>query len=418
MAEVIPFKGVLFNVPKISKISGEDLLAPPYDIITSEYRETLYKQSPYNIVKVDFGKELPEDNDKQNRYTRAKKYIDLWLNEEALLVSEQPCFYLYEVSYKIKDKEQKLRGFLGLVRLEPLGKGNIYPHEYTHSKPKKDRLELMRHCEGNISPIFSLYNGQGKETSALLSKTSMERPYIEAKDSYGSIHRLWKIQDNTSNSTIKKELEESAIFIADGHHRYETALEYQKEIRKQKGASDKPQPHDYVLMFLANMADKGISILPTHRLVKSISPDALDILSADFEIQEMRNNFDIPSAIAGKRDVYGLYTGGEYWYRLSYKGEGIHGVPSALKNLDVTILHELIFKQLLDIDTVAYEMDVEKCLKMVREKEFAAAFFLNPTRVEDVENVALAALRMPPKSTYFYPKLMTGMVLNIFNKSF
>jgi uncharacterized protein (DUF1015 family) len=418
MAEVIPFKGVLFNVPKISKISGEDLLAPPYDIISPEYRETLYNKSPYNIVKVDFGKELPEDNDKQNKYTRAKEYLEAWLKEEVLLVSDQPCFYLYEISYNIKNKEQKLSGFLGLVRLEPLGKGNIYPHEYTHSKPKKDRIELMRHCEGNISPIFSLYNSQVKGISALLSKTGKSKPYIEAKDSDASIHRLWKIQDSASNRTIKDELDGSAIFIADGHHRYETALEYQKEMRKKKGASDKPVPHDYVLMFLANMADEGISILPTHRLIKSISPDALDILSADFEIEEMHNNFDISSAIAGKRDVYGLYTGGEHWYRLSYKGEGIHGVPSALKNLDVTILHELIFKQILDIDSVSYEMDVQKCLDLVRDNEFAAAFFLNPTRVEDVENVALASLRMPPKSTYFYPKLMTGLVLNIFNKSF
>ena len=418
MAEVIPFKGVLFNVPKISKISGEDLLAPPYDIITPEYRETLYDQSPYNIVKVDFGKELPEDNDNGNRYTRAKEYLDLWLNEEALLVSDQPCFYLYEVSYKIKDKELKLSGFLGLVRLEPLGKGNIYPHEYTHSKPKKDRLELMRHCEANISPIFSLYNSQGNGISGLLSKTSKTKPYIEAKDSDSSIHRLWTINDNASNRTIMNELDGSAIFIADGHHRYETALEYQKEMKKKNSSSDKPAPHDYVLMFLANIADEGISILPTHRLVKSISPDILELLSADFDIQEMQNNIDIPSAIAGKRDVYGLYKGGEYWYRLSYKGEGIHGVPSVLKNLDVTILHELIFKQILDIDSVEYEMDVQKCLNLVREKEFAAAFFLNPTRVEDVENVALASLRMPPKSTYFFPKLMTGLVLNIFNKSF
>lgn len=418
MAEVIPFKGVLFNVPKISKSSGEELLAPPYDIITPEYREELYNKSPYNIVKVDFGKELPEDNGKESRYTRAKEYLNAWLNEEALLASDQPCFYLYEISYKIKDKALKLSGFLGLVRLEPLGKGKIYPHEYTHSKPKKDRLELMKHCEANISPIFSLYNSRGKGISAVLSKTGKTKPYIEAKDIDGSIHRLWKIQDKDSNRTIMNELDGSAIFIADGHHRYETALEYQKGMKKKNSSSDRPMPHDYVLMFLANIADEGISILPTHRLVKSISPDILELLSADFDIQEMRNNFDIASAIAGKRDVYGLYTGGEYWYRLSYKGEGIHGVPSHLKNLDVTILHELIFKQILDIDSVAYEMDVQKCLNLVRDKKFAAAFFLNPTRVEDVENVALASLRMPPKSTYFFPKLMTGLVLNIFKKSF
>lgn len=418
MAEVVPFKGVLFNVPEISKVSGEDLLAPPYDIITPEYRDELYNKSPYNIVRVDFGKGFPDDNDKENKYTRAKAYLESWIKEGALTVSDNSCFYSYEISYRIKEKVQKLRGFLGLVRLEPLGKGNIHPHEYTHSKPKKDRMDLMRYCEANISPIFSLYNSLEKGISEVLSEISRAKPYIEAKDSFGSIHCLWEIQDIDFNSTITKELEGKAIFIADGHHRYETALEYQKEMRINKGPSDKPEPYDYVLMFLTNMADEGITILPTHRLIKSIPSDALDILSTDFEIQEMRNNLDITAAIAGKRDVYGLYTGGDAWYRLSYKGEGIHGVPPALKDLDVTILHDLIFKQLLDIDSIAYEMDVDKCVKLVREKEFEAAFFLNPTQVEDVERVALASLRMPPKSTYFYPKLLTGLVLNIFKNTF
>jgi uncharacterized protein (DUF1015 family) len=171
-------------------------------------------------------------------------------------------------------------------------------------------------------------------------------------------------------------------------------------------------------MFLANMADEGLTILPTHRLVKDMPADALDILSSDFDIEEKKISDDIAPAIAGKRDVYGLYTGGDTWYRLSYRGEGIHGVAPALQDLDVTVLHDLIFKQLLDIETVYYEMDVQKCLEMVRAEKFRAAFFLNPTGVYDVERVALASLRMPPKSTYFYPKLMTGMVLNIFKNSF
>ncbi|MBI5640661.1 MAG: DUF1015 domain-containing protein [Nitrospirae bacterium] len=418
MAEVVPFKGILFNVSRVSASSGEDLLAPPYDIITSEQKAELYAKNTYNIVRVDFGKDLQGDNESENRYTRAKAYLDTWLNERALIRSCNPCFYSYEISYKIDDKDKTLRGFLGLVRLEELGKGNIHPHEYTHSKPKKDRLNLMRICHANISPIFSLYNGRDKIASKILSDVNRASPYIEAKDGDGSIHRLWEITDQSSIGSIQQELEGKAVFIADGHHRYETALEYQREMRQREGDSDRPRPHDYVLMFIANMADEGLTILPTHRLVKNIPPDTLDLLSNDFEIQEIRNNFDITGAIAGKRDVYGLYTGGDTWYRLSYKGEGIHGVPPPLKNLDVTILHDLIFKQLLDIEKVSYEMDVGKCLQMIREKEFEAAFFLNPTQVYDVEKVALASLRMPPKSTYFYPKLLTGLVINIFENTF
>lgn len=417
MAEVIPFRGVLFNVSKVSKGSGEDLLAPPYDIITPEQQQELYDKSPHNIIRIDFGKKNPGDDELQNRYSRARSFLENWIQEETLITSRVPGFYSYEVNYTIQGKSLTLRGFLGLVKLEALGKGNIHPHEYTHSKPKKDRLDLMRFCEANISPIFSLYNSPSRKTSALLSDKNRVKPYLEGKDYDGALHRLWQIEDPESISIICEELSDKSIFIADGHHRYETALEYQREMQKKEGYSDRPRPYDYVLMFLANMADEGLTILPTHRLVKGLPNDALDQLSADFDIQEMQINDDILAAIAGKRDVYGLYTGGNVWYRLSYKGEGIHGVPPVLKDLDVTILHDLIFKQLLDIENVSYEMNIQKCLQSVQSGEFSAAFFLNPTGVYDVERVALASLRMPPKSTYFYPKLMTGMVLNIFKNS-
>ena len=417
MAEVVPFRGVLYNIPDVSEAKGGELLAPPYDIITPEYRETLYQRSPYNIVRIDFGAKLPDDDDGRNRYTRAKDFLGGWLEQGVLVRSKAPSFYSYEISYTIGNTEKKLRGFLGLVRLEELGKGNIHPHEYTHSKPKKDRLNLMRICGANISPIFSLYRGDGGKTAAILAEANEAVPYIEAEDPDGAVHRLWEVSEKKAIAVIGKELENKAVFIADGHHRYETALEYQREMRAKEGPSDRPRPYDYVLMFLADMGDEGLTILPTHRLVENMPPDAMDLLSNDFEIEEMRNGFEIPPAIAGKRDVYGLYTGGEIWYRLSYKGEGIHGVPAALGDLDVTVLHDLIFKQLLDIERVSYEMDVAKCLQAVRGGAFAAAFFLNATRVEDVERVALASLRMPPKSTYFYPKLMTGMVLNIFDNT-
>lgn len=418
MAEVLPFKGVLYNMPHISGASGEDLLAPPYDIITPEYKEELYQKSPYNIVRIDFGKESEGDDGTSNKYTRAKSCLDEWLREGVLIASDKPSFYSYEISYTIRNEEKVLKGFLGLVRLQELGKGNIYPHEYTHSKPKKDRLSLMRICGANVSPIFSLFRSDKGRTAEVLAGVNASAPYIEAKDLDGSVHRLWEIRDEDKISTIRKELRDKAIFIADGHHRYETALEYQREMRMKEGPSDSPRPYDYVLMFLADMAGEGLTILPTHRLVKNMPKDALEIMSHDFEVEEMSDGVDISGAIAGKRDRYGLYMGGQNWYRLSYKGEGIHGVAPALRDLDVTVLHDLIFKQLLDIDRVSYEMDIGKCLQAVRDKAFEAAFFLNPTNVGDVESVALASLRMPPKSTYFYPKLLTGMVLNIFKYTF
>ncbi|MBI5101944.1 MAG: DUF1015 domain-containing protein [Nitrospirae bacterium] len=418
MAEVRPFKGVQYNIPKISQTSGGELLAPPYDIITPEYKEKLYEKSPYNIVRIDFGKEFPGDDDRENRYTRARSFMDDWLREQVLVGSPEPCFYSYEVSYTIDGSEKRLRGFLGLVRLEELGKGNIHPHECTHSKPKKDRLDIMRYCEANISPIFSLYNSPEKKTSGVLSAVNRGRPYIEAPDPDGSVHRIWRIDGKDEIATMEKELKDKAVFIADGHHRYETALEYQREMRTKEGPSSEPRPYDYVLMFLANMSDEGLTILPTHRLVRDIPEDALDKLASDFEVSEIKGCCEIADVISGRRDVFGLYMGGNVWYKLSYKGDGVPGMEPALKYLDVTVLHELIFKKLLGISDIAYEMDVDRCLQLVKDNEYRAAFFLNPTQVIDVENVALSSLRMPPKSTYFYPKLMTGMVLYIFKNNF
>lgn len=419
MAEVIPFKGVLYNVPRISEQSGDDLMAPPYDIITPEYQEELYQRSPYNIVRVDFGKPHQRDTDSANKYTRAKALLEEWLSEQVMVRSEQPNFYAYEITYFFDGVEKKLRGFLGLVRLEELGKGNIHPHECTHSKPKKDRFDLMSICGANVSPIFSLYNSPERRTSAILETVCRDEPYVAARDHDGAVHRLWTVQDEDQIQRIRDELNDKTIFIADGHHRYETALEYQKEMRGKEITRGGRSPYDYVLMFLANMSDDGLTILPAHRLAKRIPDDTLEQLSVYFDIEKIMANLDIATSIAQKRNCFGFYKGeAGTWYKLTYRGGDLMAVAPALRELDVSILHELILSKLLHVEDIAYEMDVAKTLQFVDEKHFEAAFFLNPTRVSDVERVALASLRMPPKSTYFYPKLLTGLVLNIFQNSF
>ena len=418
MADVRPFRGILYNIPGISDSKGAELLAPPYDIVTSEYKDELYEKSPYNIIRIDFGKDEPGDNENTNRYSRASTSLDKWITDQVLTVSPEPCFYSCEVTYHNNDKLMKLRGLLGLVKLEELGKGNIHPHECTHSKPKKDRLDIMRYCEANVSPIFSLYNSPARTASAILERINLDTPYLEAQDPDGSVHRLWKICDTAEIETITAELSDKAVFIADGHHRYETAIEYQREMREKEGNPAGLRPYDYVLMFLANMSDEGLTILPTHRLVRNIPENTLELLASDFDVEEIKGCCDIAEVIAGRPDVFGFYKGGDFWYKLSYRGEGVPGVEPALRYLDVTVLHELIFKQQLGVTDIAYEMVVERCLQMVNTHKYDAVFFLNPTRVQDVENVALAGLRMPPKSTYFYPKLMTGMVLNVFKYSF
>ena len=409
MADIIPFKGILYDV---TKVQMEDVLAPPYDIITPEYREALYMQSPYNIVRIDFGKEEPADNEAMNKYTRAREYLDAWMKEGVFIRSEKPSFYAYEMSYRINSIRKRLLGFLGLVKLEELGKGSVYPHECTHSKPKQDRLNLMRSCNAHTSPIFSLYKTTNGRIANILAKVSMAKPYIEATDISGDVHRIWQIDDEEEIEHIKHELKDKSVFIADGHHRYETAFELYRE-RSSPEMSASAKPYDHVLMFLSNMLDEGLTILPTHRLLKTIPEDMDSILARYFEIETVAGDFDIRKILSGKRLAFGFFRrGSTSWQILTYRDANVSEIDHHLREIDVIILHELVLKMISDTAEIGYEMDVRRALDRVNNREFSAAFFLNPTRVEDVEKAALSFVRMPPKSTYFYPKLLTGLVIN------
>jgi uncharacterized protein (DUF1015 family) len=299
------------------------------------------------------------------------------------------------------------------VKLEELGKGSIYPHECTHSIPKHDRLNLLKACEANTSPIFSLYKSSANGISGILSKITLTRPYFQAADISGNLHRLWQIDRTEEIEIIKKELADKAVFIADGHHRYETSFEYWKEMALKKSSSSGRKSYDYTLMFLTNLMDEGITILPAHRLIKEIPEDIYEMLSIYFEIETVANDFDIRKKLSGRKNALGFFRKPEKaWHILTYKGRNLLEVHPKLKEIDVIILHELIFKKILWTAEIGYEMDISKALDQVNQGGYAAAFFLNPTKVEDVEKSALSSTRLPPKSTYFYPKLLTGLVLN------
>ena len=410
MAEIIPFRGLLYDV---SKVSIEDVLAPPYDIITPERQESLYAKSPHNVVRIDFGKEEPEDNGIENKYTRAKRCFDFWIKDGVLIRSPRPSFFAYEITYTIHETRKRTLGFLCLVKLEELGKGSIYPHECTHSRPKQDRLDLLKACEANTSPIFSLYKSPANGISGILSRITLTRPYLQAADILGNLHRLWQIDHSEEIEIIKQELADKPVFIADGHHRYETSFEYWREMSATNPSPSDRKSYDYTLMFLANMMDEGITILPTHRLIREVPEDILGRLSKYFEIETIANDFDIRRRLSGGKNVFGFFRGPEkVWHVLTYRGRNLSEVHPNIKEIDVVILHEMVLKKILMNPEIGYEMDIAKALEQVNKGEFAAAFFLNPTRVEDVEKSAFSSIRMPPKSTYFYPKLLTGLVLN------
>jgi uncharacterized protein (DUF1015 family) len=241
---------------------------------------------------------------------------------------------------------------------------------------------------------------------------SMTKPYIEAADIAGDVHRLWQIGDPEEIEIIKQELRDKAVFIADGHHRYETAFEYFREMSAREDPTS-GRPFDHVLMFLANMRDEGLTILPTHRLLREIPDDMDEVLSEFFEIQSVNGIVDIKEMLSGKKRVFGFFRrGSNLWHILTYKGGNLSEILPELREIDVIILHELVLKKILKTTDIGYEMDIARALDKVKSGEFSAALFLNPTKVEDVEKAALSLVRMPPKSTYFYPKLLTGLVIN------
>jgi len=427
MAHIIPFKGLLYNP---EKVSGDDVTAPPYDVITPDYKETLYRKSPYNIIRIDSGNTMAGDTDTSNKYTRARDLLEQWVKEEILVRDETPAFYGYVIDYVFSGERKQLKGILALVKIEELGKG-IYPHEETHSKPKADRLNLMKTCFGNISPIYSLYNSPDKIASGIL-RDIHNAPFISGTDADGARHSIFKITGKSQIESIVRELNDKPIFIADGHHRYEVALEFKKEMEVKEGkgpasggADGRGQttgvPWDYVMMFLANMADEGITILPAHRLVRGIKEnDIFQKLESDFAISRLPETSNIPRTLSLEgKNVFGLYMDkGQHCYILKYKRDGLSDLPQALKDLDVVVLHELVLRRCLGITDIDYEMDINEAVGRVRKGDFEGVFFLNPTGIGEVERVALSNLRMPPKSTYFYPKVLTGLVINSFKYNF
>ncbi len=413
MAEVIPFRGICYNP---EKIEAGAVMAPPYDVIGPAAMQALYQKSPYNIARVDAGEQLPGDSPDNNKYTRSAVLIQDWLREGILRQAETPCLYAYEARYSVGGKWKKLTGVFALVKLEPFGSGQIYPHECTHAKARNDRLSLLEATGMNTSPVFSFYENPGGRTSALLARLSEggAPPYLEASDMDGFVHRLWIIDRPEDTAAFQAELAGRPVFIADGHHRYETALENQRAMRQRLGLSAgqmEDAPFNYVLMFLANIADGGLTVLPTHRLINSGPAQKIpECLGEHFEVEELPAGADILKSIKGMKNTFGVYHRGK-GYRAAYDGANLVDFHPALRELDVVILHELVIKKLMRASAVSYEMDARVAFEQVEGGAWDAAFFLNPTSVNEVMEVALSGQRMPPKSTYFYPKIMTGFVM-------
>lgn len=438
MAKVVPFKGLRYNTEKFNNL--DSVTAPPYDIISADGQQELYNRDEYNIVRIDDGMEFDSDTDDNNRYTRSGDYLNKWINEQVLVREDEPAFYIYEQIFSLNDGKpaHSLKGIISLVQLAEFSENVILPHEETISKAKDDRLRLMYATGANTSPIYSLYLDEEETIARLIEANSEDEPDVTFTTSEEVKQNIWVIKDKAVLDRITALFANKRIYIADGHHRYETALNYRRERHAADGSEVGTKDYDYVMMMLVSASNSGLFVFPTHRLIKNI--DRFDetmlvgFLTEDFSAAKIYfTEGDYASIITDKLaealddKLFALYTGGNYYYLLRLKNLAAADAAEpdkseAYRHLDVTVLHKLILEKYLGIDeenmknqkNLVYIRDAADAVKAVQSGEFQCAFLINPTKISEIRDVASANEKMPQKSTYFWPKLVTGLVINKF----
>ncbi len=437
MSQVFPFHGLRYDQTLVGAITA--VIAPPYDIIDAAGQKQLHDRHPHNIIRMELGLDQPDDSPLHNRYTRAAATLQRWITEGILKRDAQPTIYYHTIEYlppyaAPNAHKKVLRGFLTLVKLEALDSGHIYPHENTRAAAKTDRLNLLEACRANFSPIWSLYSDpQGTIIQLLEAATNGTAACYDFQDDAGCRERLWTVTDSTVLKQITDAMQSKPLFIADGHHRYETALNYQKLRRQQVSTQTGLHPYDSVLMLLAPIEDPGLTVLPTHRVTTTPIPPFEHIkpmLSEVFEFREfpftassheqVRTQFLASLRTEGtKAPVFGLARHGDLRYiTLTLKpSHRPSATASPRAKLDVSLLQQLIVAKLCQTqqeqEAILYTKDDLEALDWVYRGTGTGAFLLNATKVSEVQAVAAAGERMPHKSTYFYPKPLTGLVINV-----
>lgn len=427
MPKVKPFKAIRYNTAKVKNI--RTVVAPPYDVISEELQDELCRRDEHNFVKLELNKIAPSDNGSDNRYTRSKKLFESWMSKGILAEDSHESLYIYSLKYKKGAESAEQIGFIGLMGLELKGGNKVLPHENTLAAPKEDRLRLIRAINANLSPIFVLYEDKSHGLTGILKKfMSGNKPCIDIESDCVR-HRVWALDDSKSVRKIEEAMARKDIFIADGHHRYEVSRMYFNETRQGDLAERIKDNARYMMVYFVEMDEKMLTILPAHRLVKDIgaldTDDILNRLSKFFQVEKaasMKAMLKKMSKLA-KEHAFGMYLGKGRYYILRLKSirdpeKAIENKPKEWKRLDVSILHQFIMQRVLGIrdddDNVEFLKSAEETAKSVDNGRFRLAFFLNPTKVSDVKSIARIGERMPRKATYFYPKPLSGLVVNKF----
>ena len=436
MPVIQPFAGWRYNPAKAdyAKVS-----MPPYDVVGEDYQNDLYKKDPKNSVRIIYGKIFDTDTDNDNRYTRAATHLDQW-REEGLLIQDKPAVYLYEQEFTADDVTYNRHGFFARVLLSEWGEAGVFPHEKTLSGPKADRLNLMKAVKGNPGPVFGLLSDKDGDISKKLTSLYNDSPLADFIGDDKVRNKFWVLDDPELTKNFCDLCSNGQIFIADGHHRYETALNYRNTVREaMKEAGQTPPPlgeldSDYLLMFIVPDSDPGLVIWPTHRLVYGVDDEAvanlISTLTVNFELRKENDQAKLIHDIEqSETPAYGLVLNNDMYFvgmkNLDIMSSRAADKCKAWQELDVSVLHLLILEDLLGIDegkllrkeNIIYSKDAAEAINMSKnhEKDIQCGFLMRSTTMEQVKNVSYAGEVMPQKSTYFFPKVLSGMVFNLFS---
>jgi uncharacterized protein (DUF1015 family) len=428
MADVQPFRAWRYDLAKVGGL--DSVIAPPYDVIDSALSEQLHAKSPHNVIRLILDPIRPSDDETNNRYTRSSKTLADWKQSQVVRQDDTPAFYVYYQTFEWEGKLFTRRGFMGRVRLEKFGQGKIYPHEQTMSGPKADRLKLFHATGMNLSQIFGLFPDDSMAVAARLDQAVAGRAALEATDHLGVRHQIWVIDDPAITKELSSMLSAKPIFIADGHHRYETSIKHMEE-REAAGKVNGPDaPERFTLMMLVAMSDPGLQVMPTHRLIKGLpgitAEQLRQKLSPYFETQLVGQGVPVGNetweriVASGRQEVLGFATVADGQWTLatlrdSASMEEVVPDRSAIyRSLGVSILHRLAIEKCLGLSApeCTYVHLVQEVLDSVAQRSCDLACLVQPATVEHIRQLSGTFETMPAKSTYFYPKLASGILFN------
>ncbi len=419
MAEISPFEGIRYDQEVVGDLSK--VVSPPYDIISPEDRVYYHQLHPNNFVRLVLGEEFEGDDESNNRFTRARKYLSDWLEEGVLKRDEKPAIHVYRQEFERDGELRIIRGFTCAVKVHDYADGVVLPHENTLAKPKSQLAVLIRETQANLDSIYGLYADPDRVLDAVMDDAMSREPVADTHDKNGVRHTVWMVSDQQQIARVVDYMKGKPIAIADGHHRYETALAYRNEMRAKHSGQQGELPSDYTIMTIVNVYEKDMTIFPTHRVLDGLHEDALDDLEGKleefFEIEQ--SSRDTIMADMGRLHAIGMYRKGDARTvkpkqnaSAAVKGSG------AARSLELNVLHDLILERSLGIDEdklrnqthILYTRDPQEAMQLVDSGQRQMAFLLNHIDVKSVLDVASAGEKMPQKATYFYPKLLSGLI--------